>query len=71
MLSMEAWPAIVAAAGRLVHQVGPIWTSSQTPGTLEDRCPDRELAMERLTASVRPQESAQGNDPDSTQIPVE
>jgi hypothetical protein len=68
----EAWlPAVVATDGRLVHQVGPIWTMSQTPGTLEDRCPDRDFAMERLTASVRPQEPAQRERPRFDPDPVE
>ena len=59
---------VAAIEGRFLQE-GTIWTDSQTPGTLEDRCPDRKIAMERMTASVRPQESDPGNDPDSTPKP--
>jgi hypothetical protein len=38
----------------LVHQEAQVWLGGQTSGTLEDRCPDREFAMERVTASARP-----------------
>ncbi len=46
---------IASATGSLVHLAARIWISSQTSGTLEDRCPDRDVAMERMTASARPQ----------------
>ena len=45
---------IASATGNLVHLAARIWTLGQTSGTLEDRCPDREFAMERVTASARP-----------------
>ena len=33
--------------GRRFPQVAQAWTDDQTSGTLEDRCPDRDFAMER------------------------
>jgi hypothetical protein len=61
---------IAAATGSLVHLAARIWTTGQTSGTLEDRCPDRDFAMERLTASARPLRIRPGNYPDPTQEPV-
>ena len=56
------WPAARACPTRR----GRIWTDEQASGTPGDRCPGREFAMERLTASapprIRPREQ-----PDPTQ----